>query len=82
MEWQWWINSEEDEEIKEMAYLCLMDKENDSSNDEDEEVYDLYIFDELQNAFDELSSNFEELGSRHIALKKKYSKLETKVKAL
>ena len=59
-----------------------MAKENDSSSDEDEEVYDIYSFDELQKAFDELSSKFEELGSRHIALKKKFSKLETKVKAL
>ena len=59
-----------------------MAKENDSSSDEDKEVYDIYSFDELQKAFDELSSKFEELGSRHIALKKKFSKLETKVKAL
>ena len=65
-----------------MANLCLMAIENDSSSDEDEEVYDIYTFAELQDAFDELSSKFEELGSRHIALKKKFSKLETKLKAL
>ena len=59
-----------------------MAKENDLSSNEDKEVYDLYTFDELQEAFDELSSKFEELGSRHIALKRKFSKLETKVKAL
>ena len=29
-----------------------------------------------------MNSKFEELGSRHIALKRKFSKLETKVKAL
>ena len=65
-----------------MANLCLMAKENDSSSDEDEDVCNLYTFDELQDAFDELSSKFEELGSRHMALKRKFSKLETKVKAL
>ena len=65
-----------------MVNLCLMAKENVSSSNEDEEVYDLYTFDELQDAFDELSSKVEELGSRHIVLKKKFSKLETKVKAL
>ena len=58
-----------------MANICLMAKENYSSSDEDEQVYDLYTFDELQNAFEELSS-------RYIALKKKFSKLKTKVKAL
>ena len=45
-------------------------------------VYDLYTFDELQDTFNDLSSKFEELGNRHIALKKIFSKLETKVKAL
>ena len=74
--------SKEDEEIEEMANLCLMDEENDSSSIENEEVYDLYTFDKLQEAFDELSSKFEELGSRHIALKKKVSKLKAKVKTL
>ena len=33
--------------------------ENNSSSDEAEEVYDLYTFNELQEAFDVLSSKFE-----------------------
>ena len=71
-----------DEKIKEMANLCLMAKEDNSLSEEDEEIYDFYTFDELEDAFDDLSSKFEELGSRHIALKKNFSKLETKVKTL
>ena len=59
-----------------------MAKEEGDSRNEDEEVYDLYTFDELQEAFDDLSSKFEKLGSKHIALKRNFSKLETKVKEL
>ena len=65
-----------------MANLCLMAKEEEDSSNEDEEVYDLYTFDELQEAFDDLSSKFEKLGSKHIVLKRNVSKLEAKVKAL
>ena len=39
-----------------------MAKENDSSSVEDEKVYDLYTFDELQEAFDELSIKFEDVA--------------------
>ena len=42
--------------LTEMANLCLMAKEEGDSSNEDEEVYDLYTFDELQEAFDDLSS--------------------------
>ena len=62
--------------------LYLMAKEENSSINEDKEVYDLYTFDELQDAFDDLSSRFEKLSCRHIALKNNFSKLEAKVKAL
>ena len=69
-------SSEDDEQIEEMANLCLMAKEDNSSSDEDDEIYDLYTFDKLQDAFDDLGSKFEDFGSRHIALKKNFSKLE------
>ena len=59
-----------------------MAKEEEDSSNEDEEVYDLYTFDELQEAFDDHSSKFEKLGSKHIALKRNFSKLEAKVKEL
>ena len=36
----------------------------------------------MQDAFDDLTSKFEKLGRRHIALKKKFLKLEAKVKTL
>ena len=75
-------SSEEDEKIEEISNLCLMAKEEEVSSDEDEEVYDLYTFDELQEAFDDLSSKFEKLSSKHIALKRNFSKLKAKVKAL
>ena len=51
-------SSEEDEKIEERANLCLMAKEKALSSDEDEEVYDLYTFDELQDTFDDLRSRF------------------------
>ena len=51
-----------------------MAREDNSSSDEDEEVYDLYIFYELQDAFDDSRNKFEELGSRQIALKKEFFK--------
>ena len=41
------LSSDGDEEIEEMANLCLMKKEDNSLSDEDEEVYDLYTFNEL-----------------------------------
>ena len=75
-------SSEKDEEIEEMANLCLMAKEEEDSSNEYEEVYDLYTFDELQEAFDDLSSKFEKLGSKHIAWKRNFFKLEAKVKEL
>ena len=40
-------SSEVDEEVEEMANLCLMAKEEGDSSNEDEEVYDLYTFDYL-----------------------------------
>ena len=75
-------SSEDDEEIEEMENLGLMATKEEESSNEDEKVYDLYTFDELQEAFDDLSSKFEKLGSKHIALKRNFSKLEAKVKAL
>ena len=65
-------SSEEDEKIEEIANLCLMAKEENSSSDKDKEVYDLYTSDELQDTFDDLSSRFEKLGYKHIELKKNF----------
>ena len=75
-------SSEVDEEIEEMTNLCLMAKKDDLSSDEDEEVYNLYTFDELQDAFNDLNSKFEVLGSRHVELKIKFSKLKATLKTL
>ena len=79
-----WSDSDESslEEDEEIANLCLMAKEENSSSDENEDVYDLYTFDELQDTFNDLSSRFKKLGYKHIVLKKNFSKLKAKVKAL